>query len=1515
VQITTLASDGTVEYDTDGFNNWAAVAVNDIISAADIAAGRLRFVPDADENGSPYATIGFKVGDGTDFSVAAYTLTVNVTALNDAPVITSNGGGAAAALAIDENTSAVATVTSSDVDGGAPAYSISGGADQLLFNIDAVTGVLSFNADPDFETPLDAGADNVYDVQVRVDDGAGGFDVQDISVAINDIANTLVVTTELDVVDAVDFSSAEALNANKGADGEVSLAEAIFAANGDATLDTITFNIGGGGPFTITPDLGGLPAIVNPVVIDATTQPGWSGVPIIELDGSAAGAVHGFFLDTGSDGSTIRGFVINRFQGSGIVVASSNNTIQGNYIGTDVTGTFGLGNQNEGVFLTNFSTGNLVGGSTAAERNVISGNTFAGVFIVNSDNNFVRGNYIGTNAAGDAPIANGLDGIEIVDSVGNIIGGSTLLDQGNVISGNSEDGVSIWGGLSTGNRVLGNFIGTDSTGTAKIENQWNGVAIQFDANRNVVGSGAADEGNVISGNTLNGVYINFASNNSVQGNYIGVDATGLAPLGNEQDGVRIDEGTDNIIGGINPGEENVISGNWSDGVSIVGATSLGNRIEGNIIGLNKDADAKIGNLDDGVDITDAANNFIGGSVLGAGNIISGNNEDGIKIEGPIATDNQILGNIIGTNLNSDADLGNTGDGVKIELGASGNIIGGPGANERNIISGNDGPDSDGIEIVGIATASNVIQGNYIGVDITGTAPLGNSDDGIVIIDSPDNIIGGSGTDEGNVLSGNADEGISIEGVGSTGNIVQGNLIGSNAAGDGSVANLDDGLSIIAGASLNVIGGTASGEGNVISGNAFDGVRIADSDNNTLQGNIIGLDINGTDLVANGGEGVYITRSSSNTIGGGASGAGNVISGNLNNGLVITGASTDNRVRGNFIGTDITGTVITDPTGTVAIGNGNEGVTVRNGAFGNFIGGSNSGEGNVISGNISDGIYISNSNSNVVQGNYVGLDQSGLVALGNLDDGIQISDGADNVIGGTVAGARNVIAGSVELGVDISGILSTGNKVQGNYIGTDKDGAFVVGGSNDVGIGISVDASNNLIGGTDPNASNLIAFSTTTGVEVSGGTDNAILGNVMRSNTDLGIDLNDDGVTPNDLGVEDADGGANDSQNYPRLWSANTNGVDTVVMVGNLDSTPNTTFRIEFFANPIGGGHLSGHGEADSFLGAISVTTDGSGNAFFSEPLTGVAVAQDEVITATATVDSSGTFGPTSEFAANITAVLNELPVAQDDAFTILEDTTLNANVLSDNGSGSDFDPDLLDILTAKLVSGPSNALSFALLPDGSFDYTPATDFNGVDSFTYIVDDGTAPSNVATVTITVDPDNDAPINNVPAAPQSTNEDTALVFSAGTSNPISVGDVDAGAGLLQVTLNAANGTLSLNGTTGLTVTGGADSTASVTFTGTLTDINNALDGLAFDPTPNFNGSASIEIITDDQGNSGAGGALGDSDLVAITVNQVNDPATFGGNTSGVGDEDAGPIAGALTVSDAVDGMITTGRTRSR
>ena len=186
--------------------------------------------------------------------------------------------------------------------------------------------------------------------------------------------------------------------------GAGTLRQAITSPNGNPGLDTIVFSIGSGAK-TIKP-LSPLPAITSPAVIDGTIQPGFSGAPIIELEGSAAGLANGLNIESG--GCTVKGLVINRFAYSGIaLVTNAYKPIEGNYIGTTAAGTASAANCNGGIIIVN-SHGNIVGGATTSVRNVISGNTREGIAILNSASrsNLVEGNYIGFDYTGTQSLSN-----------------------------------------------------------------------------------------------------------------------------------------------------------------------------------------------------------------------------------------------------------------------------------------------------------------------------------------------------------------------------------------------------------------------------------------------------------------------------------------------------------------------------------------------------------------------------------------------------------------------------------------------------------------------------------------------------------------------------------------------------------------------------------------------------------------------------------------------------------------------------------------------------------------------------------------------------------------------------------------------------------------------------------------------------------------------------------------------------------------------------------------------------
>jgi hypothetical protein len=433
-------------------------------------------------------------------------------------------------------------------------------------------------------------------------------------------------------------------NANDSGPG--SLRQAILSANATSGADTVSFAIGRGRA-TIAP-LTALPAITDPLTVDASTQPGYAGVPLVELSGArlpAGNSTTGLTVTAGA--STVRGFAINRFGGNGISLLSrGGNTVADNYVGTDATGSAAAPNDGQGILVQ--SSANVIGGTSPRDRNVVSGNTKNGIQLYTAAAWGARilGNYIGTNAAGTGAVANGKCGVS-VGSANNTIGGSTAGAR-NVISGNTADGVLVAGTGASGNRVQGNYIGTNAAGAAAVPNLLYGVEIS--QINNTVGGTLAGQRNVISGNGKSGVvlYTAGATANRVQGNYIGTDATGSRDVGNRGRGVDVTNGASaNLVGGDAAGARNVISGNDGGGVGIYNGAA-GNTVSGNYVGTDATGMLALGNGGAGVALTSAAGeaNLIGGATPEAGNVISASAKEGIKVGDAAST--RIQFNRIGT---------------------------------------------------------------------------------------------------------------------------------------------------------------------------------------------------------------------------------------------------------------------------------------------------------------------------------------------------------------------------------------------------------------------------------------------------------------------------------------------------------------------------------------------------------------------------------------------------------------------------------------------------------------------------------------------------------------------------------------------------------------------------------------------------------------------------------------------------------------------------------------------------
>jgi hypothetical protein len=626
----------------------------------------------------------------------------------------------------------------------------------------------------------------------------------------------------------------------------------------------------------------------------------------------------------------------------------------------------------------------------------------------------------------------------------------------------------------------------------------------------------------------------------------------------------------------------------------------GIRIENNYVGLALDGFTTTPN-GNGVLITG------GIGALVKGNVVSGNNDAGVAIYGTATSRNTVVKNLIGFDSSG---LYVKGNGCGIEIGDSkNNIVGGSdGYNTANIIGGSK---YYGILITGPDATGNCVNGNDIGVDITGRNGVGNGRANVaVLFGASGNFIGKATPGGGNVISGNTTgPGLLIED--SNNNVAQCNFIGTDPSGCFPIPN-SVGVKIVNGEG-NVIGGNRDlNHYNLISSNIEEGVKIIGGGGNKVLGNQIGTKIGGCEAMPNR-DGVTIENSSGNFIGDGAEGSTNLISGNQWWGITVLGAgSVGNKIYGNDIGVNCDC--------TSALGNGSGGVLVRDGARLTEIGANiNNLYGNVISGHTNGpGVSVQNAIDTKILCNVIGADCTGTIAIPN-EKGIVVGGSTGTRIGDFIS-ARNVISGNTGPAIDVNN-TSSDTKIAGNFIGVNLPGTAPLPNG---GEGVRLNGSSNtVVGGTDPGQGNWIRHNGGGGVWVLENTaqQNSIIGNSISGNKYLGIDLAGDHITANDLG--DADSGPNGFINKPVLGSVTTTAGQTTIS-GTYNGPANQTIRIELFANDA----LEADGTAEGlrYLGFVNVTTDASGNATYSHAVADVGAGKFITATATTAVQSA-----TSEF--------------------------------------------------------------------------------------------------------------------------------------------------------------------------------------------------------------------------------------------------------------------------------------------
>lgn len=531
---------------------------------------------------------------------------------------------------------------------------------------------------------------------------------------------------------------------NTNDSGAGSLREAITSVNNSSSTQYsgITFSVAG--TITLASDL---PSISKKVLIDGTSAPGYvSGntttAPLVAVNFNNVGS--GFNFNSGSAGSGIYALAIYGSNSNGITLNAGSISVLKNYIGLNLSGAAG-GNAKDGIYIAAASTNNIIGTNpksiSGLYSNVISGNTQNGIQIYGSAGNKIQANAIGTNPAGTAKIANGYNGILVTYyAVDNTIGGTAYYDSATGQTNNP-----------TGNK-----------GTVP------SVSI------------APPLGNLISGNTRNGVLIDGGSELTVlSGNFIGTNNVGTAAIGNLLDGVLIRNANNNQLIGCTFEDQpfiyyNVLSGNGYNGLHV--EDSNGVLIQANFFGIGANNASIVSNGMHGIWVSGSSAGVQVGGVIPLGNVSAGNKKDGINVTGTVSGFTTF--NTFGGLYAFQGAAPNEENGIAIDATGGNNLI------RTNVFSGNK---LNGIKIHGAATGVTV-DPNVVGLNTEGTGTLangpgangaGNGGSGVLITGTAsNNIIGGYNNSviPQNTFSGNARYGIEIT-SGATGNRIFNSVIG------------------------------------------------------------------------------------------------------------------------------------------------------------------------------------------------------------------------------------------------------------------------------------------------------------------------------------------------------------------------------------------------------------------------------------------------------------------------------------------------------------------------------------------------------------------------------------------------------------------------------------------------------------------------------------------------------------------------------------------------------------------
>jgi len=547
--------------------------------------------------------------------------------------------------------------------------------------------------------------------------------------------------------------------------------------------------------------LSALPPVSASVRVNGLSAPGYSAgrPPAIAINFARHA---GLRFAPRSTHSQLLGVAIENARGNGVTLDASAITLNADYIGLTPGGAK-AGNRGAGIYAFARSRGDKIGLNTSGRPgvvgNVISANAGSGIVLAGSSHDTISANRIGTSPAGTARLGNGGNGILISHGARDTeVGGTDYTNPatgaannptgskgtvppvfvvpalGNLISGNVANGVLISQG-ATHNMLNGNFIGTTASGNGALGNGGNGVWIDRAARNSLIGCKFVNNPfvyyNVVSGNRQNGLRVTSSDNVTVQGNFFGVGANNTTLLGNRLNGIQVAGSSRNTqVGGVIP-LGNVSAANGRNGIDLAGRAR--GFVTFNTFGGLLAFKGAAPNRNNGLLVT-----ATGGDNLVRTNVFSGNARNGIELAG-YARGVTVDPDIAGLSTNGKSRLANGGDGLLITGHAHGNVIGGSlrSVIPQNTFSGNKGY---GVVISGRAHANRVFT-SFIGTEILGVKPLGNSRGGLLISGHAyANLIGG-GKLPANLISGNKGAGVTLTG-GTSRNRVIANFIGLNRLG-------------------------------------------------------------------------------------------------------------------------------------------------------------------------------------------------------------------------------------------------------------------------------------------------------------------------------------------------------------------------------------------------------------------------------------------------------------------------------------------------------------------------------------------------------------------------------------------------------------------------------------------------------------------------------------------------------------------------------------------------------------